>query len=94
MDTSPPFYLALEVSYTGNSEHLFRVTDHARIMTLVTGLDTYPAFASMILTDYMMSFIGDRIYEDVHQFIRTRGPDDAYWYRPAPSDMSDWWQPW
>ena len=84
MDTPPLFYVAVEVSHTGTSEHLFRVTDHSRIVTLVTGQDTYPVVASERLTDCMMSFVRDRIYEDVHQFVGTREPDDAYWYRTGP----------
>ena len=72
MDSPPLFYVAVEVSDTGNSEHLFRVTDHARIVTLVTSLDTYPAVASVRLTDYMRGFVGNRIYEDVHEFVGTR----------------------
>ena len=90
MNTPPLFYLALEVSRTGNSEHLFRVTDHARIVSLATGLEAYPAIVALRLTDHLRGFVGDRMYQDVHQFIEDRGPEDAYWYRSGPSDAADW----
>ena len=76
MNTQPLFHLALEVSRTGNSEHLFSVTDHARIVSLATGLDTYPANAALRLTDHLRGFVGDRMYQDVpsvHRRPRPRG---------------------
>ena len=94
MGSPPLFYVAVELSDTGNSEHLFRVTNHARIVTLVTGLETYPAVVSARLTDYIRGFVGNRIYKDVHEFVGTRGPDDAYWYRLAPSHVADCMQAW
>ena len=88
------FYVAVELSDTGNSEHLFRATNHARIVTLVTGLETYPAVVSVRLTYYMRGFVGNRIYEDDHEFVGTYEPDDAYWYRPGPSHVADCTQAW
>ena len=46
VDTPPRFCLELEVSHTCNPEHLFRVTDHAWIVTPVTGVAVYPGSRS------------------------------------------------
>ena len=66
------------------SEQLFRVTNHTRIMAPVTGPDTCPVVASERPTDYMIGSVGNRIHEDLNEFVGTRGPNVAYRYRTGP----------
>ena len=81
--SGPPFYIAVEASYTGNTEDLLRATDHAKILRNATGLDAYAIVASVRMAPSMEG----RVYDDVEQFIMADDEDVALWYRLAEENM-------
>ena len=90
IETPPRFCLELEVSSTCNPEHLFRVTDHAWIVTPVTGVAAYPGVADLRLVNDLRGFVEDRTRRDVLRFSGERRPEYAYRYPPSSVDAPDW----
>jgi hypothetical protein len=81
--SGPPFYIAVEASYTGNVEDLLRATEHARILRSATGLDAYAVVASVRMAPSMEG----RVYDDVEQFVSADDENAALWYRLAEEHM-------
>jgi hypothetical protein len=81
--SGPPFYIAVEASYTGNVEDLLRATEHARILRSATGLDAYAIVASVRMAPSM----DGRVYNDVEQFVSADDENAALWYRLAEEHM-------
>jgi hypothetical protein len=81
--SGPPFYIAVEASYTGNVEDLLRATEHARILRSATGLDAYAVVASVRMAPSMER----RVYDDVEQFVHAGDENAALWYRLAEEHM-------
>ena len=75
--SGPPFYIAVEASYTGDAEDLLRATEHAKILRSATGLDAYAVVASVRMAPSMEG----RVYDDVEQFVHAGDENAALWYR-------------
>ena len=74
---NPGFYIAVEASYTGDSEDTLRATDHAKILRRATGLDSYAVVASVRLGPGVKS----SIFNDVSRFVEARDEDAVLWYQ-------------
>ena len=85
-DAEPEFYMAIEASYTGDAEDIHKVTDHAKIMRAVTGLNAYPVVAAVNLDDEMEPEMRSRLYTDPERFIEANDADSALWH---PLDSAD-----
>ena len=73
----PGFYIAMEASYTANTEDVLRATDHARIIRCATGLDAYAVVAGV----RMAPGIKGAVFDEVAGFINTRTEDAALWFQ-------------
>ena len=92
--STPGFYIAVEASYTGNTEDLRRATDHAKILRAATGKDAFAVVAGVRIGPD----IRDKVYHDITDFIYVNDEDTALWYQlteahfepfdPLPSDVS------
>ena len=86
-DAEPEFYIAVEASYTVETEDVVRATDHAKILRAVTGLDVYPVVSAVRLDDGLDQEVSVRLYEDVERFVEAGDEDAAYWYRLDSADL-------
>ena len=86
-DTDPEFYIAIEASYTADSEDILRATEHAKILRAVTGLDAYPVVAAVRLDDEMVPEMEASLFSDVDRFIEANDADAALWYRLESADL-------
>ena len=92
--SAPGFYIAVEASYTGDTEDLRRATDHAKILRAATGKDAYAVVAGVRIGPK----IRDKVYHDITDFLYVNDEDAALWYQlteahfepfdPLPSDVS------
>ena len=71
------FYIAVEASFTGNSEDVRRASDHARILRRATGQDAYAVVAAV----RAVPNIENSLFEDVAEFIEAKNENAALWYR-------------
>ena len=91
--STPGFYMAVEASYTGDTEDLQRATEHAKILRTATGKDAYAVVAGVRIGPNIL----DKVYHDVTDFIYDDDEDTALWYQlteahfepldPLPSDV-------
>lgn len=92
--STPGFYIAVEASYTGDTEDLRRATDHAKILRTATGKDAYAVVAGVRIGPNILG----NVYHDVTDFIHEQDEDTALWYQlteahfepldPLPSNVS------
>jgi hypothetical protein len=75
--TRAGFYIAIEASYTGDTEDLQRATDHARILRRATGRDAYAIVAAVRLDRYMDRI---RIHENAAIYLAEFNENHALWY--------------
>ena len=75
--TRAGFYIAIEASYTGDTEDLQRATDHARILRCATGRDAYAIVAAVRLDRYMDRV---RIHENAAIYLAEFNENHALWY--------------
>ena len=85
-DATPVYYLAAEVSYSGEKKDIDKATDNAKILQAITGLKAYPVVAAVGLHHKMDDETRSRLYEDVSDFIEADNPDTAFWYRIDSAD--------
>ena len=85
-DATPVFYLAAEISYSGEKKDIDKATDNAKILRAITGLKAYPVVAAVRLHHGMDDETRSRLYEDVSDFIEADNPDTAFWYRIDSAD--------
>ena len=83
-DPSPSFYVLVEVSYTGQLKGVDRASRRARMLSVATGLDTYPVVASVRLDRGRDT---GRIIEDFDEFIKRLDDEVAYWHRLEDEDV-------
>ena len=81
--SDPGFYIAIEASYTGDTEDLLRATDHAKILRTATGRDAYPVVAGMRVGPG----IRGKVFDDVTHFIYINDEDTALWYQLSEAHM-------
>ena len=91
--STPGFYIAVEASYTGDTEDLQRATEHAKILRTATGKDAYAVVAGVRIGPNILG----KVYHDVTDFIYEDDEDTALWYQlteahfepfdPLPSDV-------
>lgn len=81
--SGPGFYIAVEASYTTDTEDLLRATDHARIIRCVTGLDTYAVVAGVRIAPN----IEGTIFDEIAQFYRAGNEDSALWVRLEQDEL-------
>ena len=86
-DENPEFYIVVESSYTGEEEDVQRATDHAKIVHAVTGMDTYPVVAAVVLDDRMDADIRSRLYDDAEELVKADDQNAALWYRLDSADL-------
>ena len=86
-DSEPEFYIAVEASYTGEKEDLERATDHAKIVSAVTGLRAYPVVVSVELDDQMDAQTRSRLYEDIERFFEANDDNSAFLYGLDSADL-------
>ena len=86
-DSEPEFYIAVEASYTGEKEDLDRATDHAKIVSAVTGLRAYPVVVSVELDDQMDAQTRSRLYEDIERFFEANDDNSAFLYGLDSADL-------
>lgn len=86
-DEPPVFYIAVEASYTADEEDITKVTDHAKIVRVVTGLTVYPVVAAVMLNDKMSNETRNRLYENIDAFMPDAQPDAVYWHRLFSADL-------
>ncbi len=86
-DTDPKFYIAVEASYTADTEDVLRATDHAKILRAVTGLEAYPVVAAVRLDDEMAPEVEASLFNDVDRFIEASDEDSALWYQLESADL-------
>ena len=79
----PAFYIAVEASYTGDSEDLLRATDHARILRAATGLDAYPVVASVRLAPS----VRDVLSRDATRILETNDRNAALWFQLREEEL-------
>ena len=75
--SGPGFYIAVEASYTANTEDVLRATDHAKILRGVTGLDAYAVVAGV----RMAPNIEGALFDEIAQFTEAGNEDGALWVR-------------
>ena len=75
--SGPGFYIAVEASYTANTEDVLRATDHAKILRGVTGLDAYAVVAGV----RMAPNIEGTLFDEIAQFTEAGNEDGALWVR-------------
>ena len=80
---SPDFYIAIEASYTVNTEDVLRATDHAKILRGVTGLDTYAVVAGV----RMAPSIEGSIFDEVAQFTEASNEDGVLWFQLEEDEL-------
>ena len=81
--SDPGFYIAIEASYTGDTEDLLRATDHAKILRTATGRDAYPVVAGMRVGPG----IRGKVFDDVTHLIYINDEDTALWYQLSEAHM-------
>ena len=86
-DSEPEFYIVVEASYTGEKEDVEKVTDHAKIVRAVTGLQAYPVVVSVELDDQMDVQTRSRLYEDIEQFFEANDENSAFLYGLDSADL-------
>ena len=86
-DSEPEFHIAVEASYTGEKEDLERATDHAKIVSAVTGLRAYPVVVSVELDDQMDAQTRSRLYEDIERFFEANDENSAFLYGLDSADL-------
>ena len=86
-DSEPEFYIVVEASYTGEKEDVEKVTDHAKIVRAVTGLQAYPVVVSVELDDQMDVQTRSRLYEDIEQFFEANDDNSAFLYGLDSADL-------
>ncbi|MXY46125.1 MAG: hypothetical protein F4Y44_03890 [Chloroflexi bacterium] len=86
-DASPVYYIVIEASYTGDTEDVDRVTDHAKIVRAITGLEAYPVVAAVMLDDEMEQATRSRLYDELERFVDARDENGAYWHRLYSADL-------
>ena len=81
--STPGFYIAVEASYTGDTEDLLRATDHAKMLRAATGQDAYAVVAGMRVGPS----IRDSVFVDVTHYIHIDDEDTALWYQLSEAHM-------
>ena len=73
---APPFFIAVEASYTGEPDDTRRAIDHAKILRCASDLDAYAVVASVRLNPS----VEPMIYRDADALAKARDVDAALWY--------------
>lgn len=81
--STPGFYIAVEASYTVDTENLLRATDHAKILRCATGQDAYAVVAGVRIGPS----IQDRVFKDSARLVEMNNEDAALWYQLAEEDV-------
>ena len=81
--SSPDFYIAVEASYTADTEDVLRATDHAKILRCVTGLDAYAVVAGVRTAPGIEGII----FDEVAQFAEANDEDSALWFQLEEDEL-------
>ena len=77
------FYMVVEASYTGEMYDLKRATDHAKLLRLTTGMESYAIVAGVRLDEG----IQNAVWFDAEDFVKTANEDAALWYKLPKAAM-------
>ena len=77
MGDSPGFYLAVEASYTVDSEDVRRAIEHAKMLRCAGDMAAYAVVAGVRRNDSIELLV----YKDVEDFIRAGDEDSALWFQ-------------
>ncbi len=77
------FYIVVEASYTGEMYDLKRATDHAKLLRVTTGMESYAIVAGVRLNEGLQN----AVWFDAEDFIKVADEDAALWYKLPKAAM-------
>ena len=80
----PAFYLAVESSYSVGEKDIDKMTDNAKILRAVTGLEAYPVVIAASLNRVLADGARERLCGDVDEYVAAGDADAVLWYRLDP----------
>ncbi len=83
----PPFYVAVEASYTVDSGDVIRASDNAKILRAATGLDAYAVVSGVRVNPRLDDGVKRRITQDLTECVEADGDRAVFWFRLSDSSL-------
>ena len=82
----PPFYIAVEASYTVEQNDVIRASDNAKILRAATGLDAYAVVAGVRVNPRLDDEFDSRVVSDLNEYM-ANGDSAVFWFRLQDSSL-------
>ena len=82
----PPFYIAVEASYTVEQNDVIRASDNAKILRAATGLDAYAVVAGVRVNPRLDDEFDSRVVSNLNEYM-ANGDSAVFWFRLQDSSL-------